>query len=164
MVLHPLFEYMQNTDWGTALRESALMYPIVMTAHLTGMALFGGMILMVDMRLLGLAMTRHSVTDVVQGLRVWKRIGFVFVVTCGFMLAWSEALKYYPNPYFWSKMTLLALVGIHALVFRKSVYNNTEALDRTPQMPGVAKLAAVTSIILWAGLVTFGRLIGYWEG
>ena len=163
-MLLPFFQFLNDMEFATAIRESALVYPVIMTTHLTGMALFGGMILMVDMRLLGLAMTGHSVTDVVQGLRVWKRIGFVLVVACGVLLAWSEATKYYPNPYFWSKMTLLGLVIIHSVVFRSSVYNNTEALDQAPTMPGIAKLAAGSSLVLWAGLVTFGRLIGYWEG
>ena len=163
-MLLPIFQYMQSTDWGTALRESALVYPIIMATHLGGMALFGGMILLVDMRLLGLALTKHSVSDVVDGLRVWKRIGFVLVAGCGFMLAWSESMKYYPNPFFWTKLTLLGLVLVHWLVFRRSVYGNTAVLDQAAKMPGVAKVAAVSSMVLWSGLVTFGRLIGYWEG
>ena len=164
MSLFPLFHWLQNTEFATALRESGLPYPIVMTCHLTGMALFGGMILMTDLRLLGLAMREHSVTDVVKQLRLWKRVGFVMVVTCGILLAWSEAEKYYGNPYFWTKMTLLGLVGVHALVFRRSVYGRTEELDRAPRMPTRAKVAACLSLVLWAGLVCAGRWIGYWEG
>jgi uncharacterized membrane protein len=163
MSLAAFFHWLQSMEFATAIRESALVYPIIMASHLTGMALFGGMILMVDMRLLGLAMTSYSVTDVVGQLRIWKRIGFVMVVTCGVLLAWSEGDKYYPNPFFWTKMTLLALVGIHALVFRRSVYANTEEIDRAPKIPGRAKLAAGLSLLLWASLVCAGRWIGYWE-
>src|ERR1700676_3853991 len=118
------FQWLQNTDASTALRESALVYPIVMTGHLTGMALFGGMIAMTDLRLLGLAMRDCSISDVVDQLRIWKRIGFVLVVTCGALLLAAKAEQYYHNPFYWTKMTLLALVVIHSLVFRSSVYNN----------------------------------------
>jgi hypothetical protein len=97
-------------------------------------------------------------------LRPWKWGGLVLMVTCGALLAGSEAGKYYGNPYFWTKMTLLSLLIVHSLVFRRSVYRNTAALDRAAVMPGRAKLAAALSLILWIGVVTAGRMIGYYEG
>jgi hypothetical protein len=60
-------------------------------------------------------------------------------------------------------MSLLTLVGVHALIFRKSVYNNTAALDRAPVIPTEAKVAACISLALWVGLISAGRLIGYYE-
>jgi len=146
----------------TALRESGLVYPIVMTGHLTGMALFGGMIAITDLRLLGWAMRGSSITDVVDQLRIWKQIGFVLVVGCGAMLLGSKAELYYYNPFYWAKMTLLFLVGVHALAFR-SVYGNTAALDSAPRVPLKAKVAACLSLMIWVGLVTAGRSIAYWD-
>jgi hypothetical protein len=140
----------------TALRESALVYPIIMTGHLTGMALFGGMICITDMRLLGWAMRDTPITDVIEQLRVWKQIGFVLVVGCGAMLLGSKAELYYYNPFYWTKMALLLLVGIHALAFR-NVYSNPTAF------PGKAKVAACLSLLIWVGLVTAGRSIAYWD-
>jgi len=163
MSLLELFQWLQNTDTATALRESAWVYPIVMATHLTGMALFGGMILMTDLRLLGVVMRKSSVSDVVGGLRVWKRVGLVLVATCGILLAWAKAEFYYHNPFFWAKMALLTLVGIHALIFRNRVYNNTAEIDRAPVIPTNAKVAACLSLALWVGLVSAGRLIGYYE-
>ena len=163
MSLFPLFHWLQSQEFATALRESSLVYPVVMTTHLAAIALFGGMILVADLRLLGLAMKDRPVTDVVAGLRVWKRIGFVIMVTMGFLLLAAKAELYYPNPYYWLKMTLLALVGVHALVFHRSVYGNLKAIDSAPQIPGIAKTAAAISLILWIGLVCAGRWIAYYE-
>ena len=140
----------------TALRESALVYPIVMTGHLTGMALFGGMICITDMRLLGWAMRDTPVMDVIDQLRRWKQIGFVLVVGCGAMLLGSKAELYYYNPFYWTKMALLLLVGVHALAFHK-VYANPAAF------PSKAKVAACLSLLIWIGLVTAGRSIAYWD-
>jgi uncharacterized membrane protein len=162
--LYSIFEATQNIGFLTDIRESALVYPVIMASHLTGMALFGGMILMTDLRLLGVAMRDQTVTQVVSSLRLYKRIGFCLVATCGLLMLGSEALKYYPNPYFWIKMSLLALVAIHALIFRPTVYNNTEALDKSPVMPTRAKVAASISLALWVSLVCAGRLIAYYEG
>src|SRR5579863_749977 len=154
---------LQSIGFLSDFRESAMMYPIVMATHLTCIALFGGMILITDLRLLGVALKTTPVSDVVNGLRWWKRLGFVIMVTCGLLLAGSEALKYAPNPYFWTKMTLLFLVGVHALVFKPQVYDHPENLDNTLTMPSRAKAAAALSLVLWLGIATMGRLIAYYE-
>jgi hypothetical protein len=157
-----IVQWLQNMSMATAIRESALVFPIILSLHLTGMGLFGGMILMTDLRLLGISLTKHPVSDVVNGLRPWKHLGLTLTATCGALLLWSKAAIYYPNPYLRIKLTLFALIIIHALVFR-SVYRNVTDLDRSPVIPGRAKLAAALSIILWISVVTAGRWIGYWE-
>lgn len=162
MSLLEVFKWIQATPPAAALRGSALMYPIIMTGHLTAMGLFGGMIAITDARLLGLAMRKYPIADVVNQTRIWKRIGGVMVISCGAMLLASKAEFYYYNPYYWTKMALLILVGVHALVFR-SVYSKPEELDAAPQVPLKAKVAACLSLLLWVGLVTAGRMIGYWD-
>ena len=163
MSILEIFQWVQWTPFATALRESGLAYPLVMTGHLTGMGLFGGMIAITDLRLLGWAMKSSSITDVVEQLRPWKRVGFVLVVGCGLSLLAAKAELYYHNPFYWTKMTLLALVGVHAMVFHRSVYGNTKALDSAPVTPLVAKVAACLSLLLWLGLVTAGRSIAYYD-
>jgi hypothetical protein len=121
------------------------------------------MILLTDLRLLGIALTARPISEVIQGLRPWKHLGLTLVATCGILLAWSKLATYAVNPYFHLKLTLLLLVAIHALVFRNSVYRNAKELDRSPVIPGRAKLAAVISLVLWISLVSAGRWIGYWE-
>ncbi|MSV35646.1 MAG: hypothetical protein EXQ47_08630 [Bryobacterales bacterium] len=157
------FHWLQSMALATFLRESGLTYPIIMSTHLAGIGLFGGLILMTDLRLLGLVLRSSTITEVVTQFRVWKRLGIVVVAGCGVLLAWSKAEQYSTNPYFLTKMVLLVLVIVHAQVFRKSVYANTEELDRAPEVPSHAKWAAVLSLLLWVGLVSAGRLIGYYE-
>ena len=156
-------QWIQFTGWATYLRSSAYSYPIVLSTHLTGIALFAGAILATDLRLLGVALRNQPVADVVNQLRWPKRIGFLIVATCGFLLASAKAEEYYYNAFFRIKLTLLLLVAIHALVFRGSVYNNAAALDQARRMPGKAKLAAALSLILWISIACAGRGIGYIE-
>jgi hypothetical protein len=152
----------EYTGFFTAMRESALVYPIVMSTHLTSIALFGGLILITDLRLLGLAMKTVPISDIIRQTRIWKRIGFVIMVTCGVLLAGSKLEAYYGNPYFQIKLALLALVGVHALVFRKSVYGNPK-LDAFATTPRAAKVAACISVVLWVGILSAGRWIAYFE-
>jgi hypothetical protein len=163
MSVAEIADQIQSIGFLTYIRESGYTYPVIMATHLSSIAIFGGLILMTDLRLLGLAMTNTSVTDMVEKLRPWKQIGFVIMVTCGLLLATSEADKYHANPYFWLKMFLLFLVGVHAVVFHGSVYGNTKALDSAPQLPAAAKAAAITSLVLWIGIASAGRWIAYYE-
>ena len=71
----------------------------------------------------------------------------------GFTLFGSKAADYYPNPYFWIKMSLLVLIFIHAMIFRPLVYNHPEKLDASPVIPTRAKAAGALSLILWTGVV-----------
>ena len=157
-----IVQWFQDTALGTAIRESAIVFPVILSLHLTGMGLFGGMILMTDLRLLGIALTKHPVSDIVNGLRPWKHLGLTLTAGCGILLLWSKAAIYYPNPYLRIKLMLFALIIIHAIVFR-SVYRNVADLDRAAVIPGRAKLAAVLSLVLWISVLTAGRWIGYWE-
>jgi hypothetical protein len=156
-------QWLQSTDFFTALRISRFAYPIVMSLHLLGIALFGGLILMTDMRLLGLAMRKHSVTDVVSQLRTPKRIGLILVATCGILMLGSKAEEYYYNIFFRIKISLLAMMFVHGWIFRQSVYFNTAEIDRAARIPARAKLAAYLSLVLWAGIACAGRGIGYIE-
>jgi hypothetical protein len=134
MSLAEFSQWVADLDIFTSLRESALAYPIIMSLHLSSIAVFGGLILMTDLRLLGLAMPNTPVSDVIAQTRVWKRIGFVIMVTCGVLLAGAKLDKYYDNPYF-----------------------------QLPVIPPIAKTAACLSLILWIGVLSFGRWIAYYE-
>ncbi len=163
MDFQALMESLQSMGFATSIRESSLAYPIILSLHLTGMGLFGGMIAMTDLRILGLAMTQRPMADVHNQLRPYKHLGLTLVVLCGVTLAWSKAAIYWPNPFFKMKLACLALVAIHALVFRGPVYKSLSEMDKFGKSTAVAKLAAVISLFLWISLVGAGRWIGYWE-
>jgi len=154
---------LESVQFLSDFSESVLAYPMVLSTHLTCIALFGGMILMTNLRLLGLTFNSVTITQMVTTLRPWKRLGGTLMICTGLLLATSEATKYAPNPFFWAKMTILGLIGVHALIFRPMVYNRTEELDRSPVIPARVKVAAILSLILWTGMLTMGRLIAYWE-
>lgn len=155
--------WLQYSDLFTHLRDWGYGYPIILSLHMVALAFFGGMILVTDLRLLGVGFSAYSISEVVDGLRVPKRFGFVFAVTCGILMFGCKAEEYAFNPWFQVKLTFFALLIVNYLVFRRSVYNNAAELDRAPRIPGRAKLAAILSLILWIGVACAGRGIGYIE-
>jgi hypothetical protein len=150
--------WIQSGQLPTYVRESALFYPMILTTHLACIAFFGGLILMTDLRLLGVVMKSTPAPVVIAQLRPLKWIGFVIMVTCGILLATAKMDLYYPNPYFQLKLTLLALVGIHAWIFHRSVFGKTAPAEGAP-----AKLAGALSLVLWTGILSLGRWIAYYE-
>jgi len=154
-------QWLQATGFFTALRESWYMYPLILSLHMVAIALFGGLIVATDLRLLGVAMRKRPAAEVVNSLRPLKHAGLTLMVLAGLLMFGTKAEEYLLNPWFHAKMTLLLLVGVHAIVFRGSVYAKAADFDATGRIPGSAKLAAAFSLILWTSLLICGRGIGY---
>jgi hypothetical protein len=155
--------WIQATDFFTYLRGSGYVYPAILSLHMVAIAFFGGMILMTDMRLLGMAFRSRPVADLVDQLRVPKMYGFGLAATCGVLMLGCKAEEYYYNAFFRAKLALLILVGVHALLFHGRVYSKAAAFDQAGRVPGVAKVAASLSLLLWTGIACMGRGIGYIE-
>jgi len=155
--------WLQATDFFTYIRLASYMYAAILALHLTSMSLFGGAIVVTDLRLLGWAMKDRPIADVVNQLRWVKRIGFVCAATCGFLMFGSKAEEYYYNAFFRMKLSIFALIVLHALIFRPTVYNRPEELDRLKKIPTRAKLAGALSLTLWTCVMIAGRGIGYIE-
>lgn len=157
----PFAIWFQNTPLCAAVRDSLYAFPIILTMHVTFISLFGAMIFATDLRLLGWGFRKYPVSDVINQLRWPKRIGFLLVATCGVLVLGTKTEEYFLNPFFKLKITLLALVLIHALIFRGSVYNKAAELDALPVLPARAKLAGGLSLFLWTSVACAGRSIGY---
>ena len=154
-------QWIENTPFFAYIRGSGYEFPTLLALHLVGLAFFAGMILITDLRLLGWGLRGLTIAGVVTTLRWPKRIGFLWVATCGFILAMSKAEGYFLNTFFQIKIALFFLVLVHAMIFRPTVYNHPEELDKSPEIPGRAKLAGALSLFLWASILTMGRSIGY---
>jgi len=152
--------WLQNTPLFVFIREAIYGYPIVLSCHLVFISLFAAMIVTTDLRLLGLAFRDFPVSAIVDQLKLPKRIGFLCAAGCGSLVFGIKSEEYYYNAFFRVKLILFLLVGVHALIFRRRIYNRTHDLDGVPP-PLRAKLAAGISILLWVSIVCAGRGIGY---
>jgi hypothetical protein len=153
--------WLQNTGLMRALRDSDHGYEILLSLHLSFISLSGAMIALTNTRLLGWALTQDSVSEVVDQLRWPKRVGFLCVATCGFLLFGMKAEEYYLNIFFRIKVMLFLTIAAHALVFRPSVYNKPSELEGAAGTPIRAKVAGALALVLWFGVVCAGRGIGY---
>ena len=108
-MLLPFFQWCQDSSLGVIIRESVWMFPIIEAVHLLGLALIGGAVLIVDLRLAGLALKRQPVSTVARDAEPWLIGSLVVMLITGVLLFMSEALKCYYSPPFWLKMLFLSL-------------------------------------------------------
>jgi hypothetical protein len=153
-------QWLQLTGLFTYLRGSSYTYPVVLALHMVVLSFFGGLILMTDLRILGIGLKGYKPSDIVFRTRKAKMHGLLTMLVLGFLLFGCKAEEYYYNSFFKMKLALLFLVLLNWLIFRGSVYNNPAELDQTT---GKAKLAAGLSLLLWVSIACCGRGIGYIE-
>jgi hypothetical protein len=144
-------KWLESTWWGTGVRTTLWGYPFIQLIHFSGLSLWLGTNVAVDLRLLGLGKKHQTAAELSDALFVWNWIGFGTVVLGGFLLFSSIATTYLVNPAFEVKLGILVPVALawHIVVQRK-----TRAWGRTADTPLVAKLAGLAELLLWLSVVT----------
>jgi len=158
-----LCQWLENTRPAVALRDSVWMFNLIETVHTLGIVLVAGTIMLVDLRLLGLALKRSPVSDVVaRGVprALW---GFGLMFVTGWSLFSAEAVRLYSSPAFRIKLVLLCLAGLNALIFHVTVYRKVGNWN-AEVIPARARMAGLLSLILWIGIIAAGRAIAYGPG
>lgn len=156
-MLLPFFQWCQDSSLGVAIRESIWMFPIIEAVHLLGLALIGGAVLLVDMRLAGVVLRSQPVAKLAEDVQPWLIGSLLMMLTTGLMLFTSEALKCYYNPAFWLKMLFLVL----AITFTFTLRRKTIAAEERVA-PFRMRIVAVVSVLLWSGVGLMGRGIGFY--
>ena len=100
MSLAAFFTWCEHTAVGTAVRESIWLFPIIEVVHLVGLAVLGGAVLLVDLRLIGIGLHGVPVATLARSARPWLLGSLALTVVSGVLLFLSEALKCYGNPAF----------------------------------------------------------------
>jgi hypothetical protein len=161
MSLLGVMEWLASTSWSIALHESLYMYPLIESTHVLTLGLFVGLAVMFDLRLLGLAMRRVPVSEVAARLLPWTKAGFVVMVITGMLLFYAIPVRSYQSVFFRIKVTMLLLAGLNVWLFHSRVGRSITEWDLAPVTPPAARMAAVVSLVLWAGIVVAGRMIAY---
>lgn len=154
-------EWLQNTSVSAGIRESTLLFPFIEGAHVLGIAISVGIIVLLDVRLLGWGLRKTAVSDVFLSLRPLALFGFGLMFITGFLLFVSEPVLCVTKVSFLVKLGLLALAGLNALIFDRTVYPSVKGWDTTEFLPTRAQFAGGASLALWLGIIFCGRWTAY---
>src|SRR5260370_7528464 len=106
------FTSCENSSLGDAIRGSRWLFPAIESFHLLGLAVIGGAVLVVNLRLLGFGMERQPVAQLWRDTRPWLLGSLTTMLVSGVLLFTSEATKLYYHEAFWVKMISLFLATL----------------------------------------------------
>jgi hypothetical protein len=157
-VTFAVFQWLERTSLSVAINESLWAFAVVEAIHLLALAVLGGAVLVVDLRLLGLAFQQQRVGDVARVAQPWFLGSLAAILLTGFVLFLSlAASKYYVHDYFWVKMYFLAGAMVFSFLIRQRIIMGDDARANS----ALGKVVAIVSLFLWSGVGFAGKAIGY---
>jgi hypothetical protein len=152
--------WIEGSAVAEAMRQWLWLYPSVEIVHIFGFVILVGAAAMFDLRLLGLSQ-QLPVADMAQHLLRWARLSLLVVVPSGLLMFSAHATEMAVNPAFRLKLLLIAVAILNAAGFHKGPFKSIRNWNQYVAIPATAKIAAVFSLILWAGVIACGRLLAY---
>ena len=150
-----LFHWLAKSTVGVAMRDSTWSFAIVEIVHLIALAIFGGAVLLVDLRLLGRIFKTQPVAQVARELLPISVGGVIVMLISGTLLVASGPMRYYYNPAFRIKMWLfLSALPVHFVL-------QVVSARKEGQEAAWQKFGAVASLLLWLSIGLAGRAIGF---
>jgi len=159
-----IWESIEYSPMGVSIAESLWAFPMVETVHVMALVTVLGTLLVMDLRMLGWASTAVPIRKVSEDTLKWTWMAFVLAAITGTILWVSKAHSYMINPYFLTKMGLMAVAGLNMLFFHFVTYKTVDQWDTAASPPAAVKLSAVLSLVLWIVIVFCGRAIGFTLG
>ena len=156
-MLLSFFQWVESTRMHEVISSSSWAFAVIESVHLLALAVIGGTVLIVDLRLLGLGLREQPIARVAREVFPWFVGSLIVMIITGVGLFMSEAIKCYDSRPFWVKMASLLLAMIFAFTVRRKVALAAEGHVR----PIWLKVVAVVSLALWFAVGASGRWIGF---
>jgi uncharacterized membrane protein len=154
-------EWLQASSLAVFIHKKAWAFTTVEVVHVFAVSLVIGTIMIVDLRLLGLASTKRPFAELSKKVLPFTWAAFALAVIAGLLLFISRATEYFVNPVFWIKMSLIVVAGINMMIFEFITVRDVQKWNLDPTPPPPARLAGGISIASWVLVVVFGRLIAF---
>jgi hypothetical protein len=167
-VLHDFLEWLQYvpgaidgdpyTSWSQRFAGSLHLWALTEGTHVVSLMLFAGTILLVDLRMLGLAFRDIPYSTLNNRVLPMTVAGFALVAATGALLFFSNPLQYYHSVFFRIKMIFLIIAAANIFWFHYGTQKSQAEWDARTSPPIPVKLAAAVSLACWALVIVFGRL------
>ncbi|MCY4127909.1 MAG: hypothetical protein OXG15_01575 [Gammaproteobacteria bacterium] len=155
MTLLDVFQRLEEMWIGEAIRTSYWLFPFIEAIHLVGLALLGGTVIVVDLRLLGLTLRSRPANQVLLNARPYFVLALLTMFATGVPLALSEMIKLYYNFSWWVKISTLGIAILFTFFVRNPIVLRDNASSVTLAFIGLV------SLVLWFTVAGAGRWIGF---
>lgn len=142
---------------GAFVTETTWVWPTCETLHFVGLTLLMGVVLLVDLRVLGVM--KNVAFSSLHRLLPWAAIGFGVNVITGILFFVGIPGQYTGNRAFYWKLALVMLAGLNAVYF--TFVEEPWALGPGDDAPIRAKIAAASAMLLWVGVMYCGSMLPF---
>ena len=154
-------DWLQKTAMAVHIRDSLLLFPLLESTHVIGLAIVVGTVVIIDLRLLGLATTHRAFSRVGADTLPWTLGGFAVAAVTGALMFSTNATVYFHNTWFRVKVLMLVVAALNALVFELTARRTLVDWDLRRTTPPMARAVAAISLVIWVGVIVAGRMIGF---
>ena len=152
-----IFEWLDTSLLADISKAYGGVFAMIQMFHLLALAMLGGMVLVADLRLLGVLLKDVPSEVVCESTNKWFNLALVVLILSGVFMGSAVAMKIYYNEMYWAKMTALAA----GIVFVYAIRRPLLRFDHSTINPWTIRLVAVSSITIWFTVAACGRWIGF---
>jgi hypothetical protein len=161
MSTEALLQSLQSSALAEWMRYTVPAMQVVEATHVLAAVVVLGTVLIVDLRLLGLADASRGFTRISGETLPLTWVAFALAAITGSLMFTTSAETYFANPAFRLKALALLAAGLNMAVFQLVTARDPAAWSTPPR---AARIAGLLSILLWAAVVLLGRWIGFTKG
>ncbi|MBC53941.1 MAG: hypothetical protein CMQ34_08930 [Gammaproteobacteria bacterium] len=160
MLQHEFWLNLEYT-WLAEQIGATWLFPLFNSLHVLSITLMLGSLLMLDLRLAGVAANVYPYRTLSRDFLPWVWLAFAIAVVTGLGLFITRASAHVLNPAFQWKMLLMLAAGLNMLLFHLRGKRLAEHWDRSRPMPWSMRITGMASLLLWAGVMLGGRWMGH---
>lgn len=154
-----IFEWLEETQIALWVGESLWGYPFMLSLHVIGLAIVVGVVVMLDLRLLGSFKGIRVETFLPAMKFAW--VGFVVNAVSGVFLFTSQASFFVTSIPFLLKIGMIFVGAVLAAIIQDKLRTIRDTNDSSYLNTTGCKVLATLSLTLWVGAIVTGRLIAY---
>ncbi len=139
---------------GNFVRDTPWFWPTLETVHFIGLTLIVGVLLLANLRLLGVI--KQLSLGAIDRLLPWAAMGFGMNVITGMLFVMGA--DYTKNTAFYWKLVFILLAGGNTLYF---FFDKGWAASPGMDVPVSSKLAAAGALFLWVGVMFWGSMLPF---
>jgi hypothetical protein len=166
--VHQFALWLASTPPSVFIQEhNAWAIPAIQSVHIVGIGLVMGSVLMIDLRILGLAWTDQTVRQTTSRFGPWLTGSLWLLLVTGLLMVVGEPVRELVTFSFWLKMALVAVGTVVAVAFQRALRREERRFEDAASHGGSIRTLAVVTFLVWIGVIFLGRLIAYdhvWGG
>jgi len=161
MSLDTILQQIYDLPLSDSIRENVNAFPLLESLHVLAITLVFGTILIVDLRLVGVAAHRRSADRLIREMLPYTWVAFVVAVVTGVLMFASNAPSYAANLEFQLKLVTIVLAGVNMAIFHSTAHRRIADWDLDLPPPAAARISGFLSLALWTVVIVLGRWIGF---